>query len=116
MAATRDVGAAAARALSSPPPASQIVNLEAPSYTEREVAQALGAALGKTLQVVTIPRPDRLGALTDAGVPPLLATELVELYDAENTGLLRHRGGDRREQCTTELADTLHQIVRTAAA
>jgi uncharacterized protein YbjT (DUF2867 family) len=116
MAATRDVGAAAVRALISPPSASEVVTLEAPSYTEREVAEALGAVLGRTLRVVTIPRPDWLDALTGAGVPPLLATELVELYDAENTGLLRHRGGDRRERCATELGDTLRQIVRTAVA
>jgi uncharacterized protein YbjT (DUF2867 family) len=114
MAATRDVGAAAARALTSPPPASEVVDLEAPSYTEREVAEALGAVLGRTLRVVTIPRPDRLDALTGAGVPPLLATELVELYDAENAGLLRHRGGDRRERCATELGDTLRQMSRSS--
>ena len=34
--------------------------------------------------MVTIPRADWLDALAGAGVPPLLATELVELYDAEN--------------------------------
>ena len=69
--------------------------------------------LGTPLQVVTIPRPGWLDALTGAGVPPLLAAELVELYDAEHRGLLQPRG-DRRHRCTTELDDTLHRVVKPA--
>lgn len=115
MAATRDVGAAAARSLLSPPPAGEVVDLEAPSYSERQVAEMLGAVLGTALRVVTIPRPGWLDALTGAGVPPLLAAELVELYDAENRGLLQPRG-DRRHRCGTELDDTLHQVVHAAIA
>lgn len=115
MAATRDVGAAAARSLISPPRASEVVDLEAPSYTERQVARMLGALLGAELQVVTIPRPGWLDALTGAGVPPQLAEELVGLYDAESRGLLQPRG-DRRHRCTTELEDTLRQVVPAAVA
>ena len=110
MVATRDVGVAAAHALTSPPEAGEVVDLEAPSYTERQVAEKLGALLGRTLEVVTIPRSGWPDALAGAGVPPLLAAELVELHDAGNRGLLRPRG-DRRYRCTTELDDTLRQIV-----
>lgn len=113
MAATRDIGAAAALALTCPPDASEVVDLDAPSYTERQVGQALGTLLGKTLNVVTIPRPGWLDALVGAGVPPLLAAELVELYDADNRGILRPRG-DRRRRCTTELGDTLRHVVETS--
>lgn len=113
MVATRDVGAAAARALTSPPGASEVIDLEAPSYTERQVAATLGALLGRQLRVVTVPRPGWLGALTGAGVPPLVAAELVELYDAEHSRVLRP-AGDRRLRCTTELGDTLRHVVRAA--
>lgn len=113
MVATRDVGAAAALALASPPAASEIVDLEAPSYTERQVAGKLGELLGTALDVVTIPRAGRLGAMTDAGVPPLLAAELVALYDADDSGLLQPRG-DRRHRCTTELDETLRDVVHGA--
>lgn len=113
MVATRDVGAAVARALTSPPGAGEVVDLDAPSYTERQVATALGALLGSRLQVVTVPRPGWLGALTGAGVPPLVAAELVALYDAEHSGILRP-AGDRRQRCTTELDDTLRHAVRAA--
>jgi uncharacterized protein YbjT (DUF2867 family) len=113
MVATRDVGAAAAHALTAPPVASEVVDLEAPSYTERQVAEKLGALLGTTLDVVTVPRSGWLDALAGAGVPPLLAAELVALYDAESRGVLRPCG-DRRHRCATELDDTLRHVVRNA--
>lgn len=114
MAATRDVGAAAARALTAPPSTSEVVDLEAPSYTERQVAEKLGAMLGKAITVVTIPRAGWLDALASAGVPPQLAAELVELYGAEHRGILQPRG-DRRVRCTTEVDGTLRQLLRTAS-
>ena len=115
MVATRDIGAVAAETLLSPPAGSDVIDLEAPAYTEREVAEVLGAALGRPLQVALVPRPGWLDALTDAGTPPQLAAELVDLYDAEHRGLLQPRG-DRRRRCTTELGDTLRQLVGTVDA
>ncbi len=115
MVATRDIGAAAARALVSPPAAGEIIDLEAPSYTERQVAEKLGELLGKALTVVTIPRAGWLGAMTDAGVPPLLAAELAALYDADNSGLLAPRG-NRRHRCTTGLDETLRRVIRGVKA
>jgi uncharacterized protein YbjT (DUF2867 family) len=113
MVATRDVGAAAAESLMSPPQVSEVIDLDAPGYTERQVADRLGVALGRPLRVVTIPRAGWLDALDGAGVPALLAAELVELYDAENHGLLQPCA-DRRRPCTTTLDETLLQIVQTA--
>ena len=110
MVATRDIGEAVAAALTNPPTASEVVDLDAPAYTERQVAEILGGLLGRDLHVVTVPQPAWLGTLTDAGIPPLLAAELVALYDAGNRGLLEPRG-DRRQPCTTELAETLRAIV-----
>lgn len=115
MAATRDVGAAAARVLLAPPTASEVIDLEAPAYTERQVAECLGEALGRPLEVLTIPRAGWLDALIGADVPPLLAAELVELYDAEHRGLLQPRG-DRRHRCTTPLDETVRHVVRTWSA
>ena len=95
--------------------ASEVVDLEAPSYTERQVAEMLGAVLGTDAGGGhRSPGPTGSPRLTGAGVPPLLAAELVELYDAENRGLLQPRG-DRRHRCTTELADTLHRVGREPA-
>ncbi|GIE95396.1 NmrA family NAD(P)-binding protein [Paractinoplanes rishiriensis] len=109
MVATRDIGEAVANALVSPPAASEIVVLEAPSYTERQVADALGEQLGRPLSVVTIPRPGWLGALTAAAVPEQLAEELVALYAADADGRLLPRG-DRRVRCTTGITATLREV------
>ncbi|MFC7533912.1 NAD(P)H-binding protein [Actinoplanes sp. GCM10030250] len=110
MVATRDIGEAVALALLSPPAASEVVVLDAPAYTERQVAETLGDVLGRKLEVVTVPQPAWLDTLTQTGIPPLLATELVALYDAGNRGLLEPRG-DRTHPCTTDLATTLRAIV-----
>ncbi|MEU4625009.1 NAD(P)H-binding protein [Actinoplanes sp. NPDC023801] len=110
MVATRDIGAAVAHALTRPPAASEVVGLEAPVYTERQVAEALGDRLGRKLEVITLPRPAWLGALTEAGIPPGLAAELAELYAAGEQGLLEPRG-DRTRPCTTELEVTLRELV-----
>jgi uncharacterized protein YbjT (DUF2867 family) len=115
MVATRDVGAAAAEALLSPPRADEVVGLDAPAYSERQVAAELAAVLGRPAQVVTIPRSGWLAALTDAGVPAALAAELVELHAAEQDGLLQPRS-DRTRRCDTTLGETLRRIVGTPVA
>lgn len=113
MVATRDIGAVAARALLRPPSSSEVVDLDGPRYTERAVAAKLADVLGRPLEVVTIPRPQWGAVLRDAGLPPLLAEELVGLYDAERLGLLEPRG-DRRLDCTTGIDRTLRDVVQVA--
>ncbi|MFC4070093.1 NmrA family NAD(P)-binding protein [Actinoplanes subglobosus] len=113
MVATRDIGAAVAHALTHPPARSEVVDLEAPAYTERQVAEELGELLGEKLEVVLVTRPAWTETLTAAGIPPVLAGELADLYDAADRGLLRPRG-DRRHVCVTELRETLREIVSAA--
>lgn len=109
--ATRDVGTVVVESLLSPSTASEVIDLDGPLYTEREVADELAAVLGKPLQVATIPRPGWVDALVDAGVPSLFAAELAELYDAEQRGALKP-SGDRQQTCATKLDETLRQLVR----
>lgn len=109
MGATRDIGAVAARALLSPPRGGRIVDVLGPSYTEREVAAALGATLGRELQVVTVPEVAWEGALVEAGFRPHVAASLAELYRADEAGLLDPRAG-RRVSLPTPLADTLDAL------
>ncbi|WP_030452522.1 NAD(P)H-binding protein [Herbidospora cretacea] len=114
MIATRDIGVVAADALLSPAPAGEVVDLDGPRYTERQVAEELSAALGRPLQVVTVPRPGWTQALVDGGLPPRMAAELAELYEAEHRGLYGAHG-DRTVTCRTELAETLRRIVTALA-
>ncbi|MBL7496115.1 NAD(P)H-binding protein [Frankia sp. CNm7] len=114
MIATRDIGKAVAEALLAPPPASEVIDLEGPEYTEREVAAELAAALGKPLRVVTIPRPGWVDALVGAGLPTPFAHELAALYDAEQRGDLQARG-NRRLTCATPIDETVRRVVAASA-
>ncbi|WP_157248320.1 NAD(P)H-binding protein [Nonomuraea typhae] len=111
MVATRDVGAVVAEALSAP--AEEVIGLDGHHYTERQVAEELGAVLGRTLEVVTVPQPEWAGLMVREGVPPQLAEELAGLYDAERRGILQP-SGDRRVTCPTELGETLRHLVKAA--
>lgn len=115
MIATADIGAAVADALLAPPAASEAVDLDGPAYTERDVAAALGALLGRELQVVTIPEAGWIDAMTGAGVPPALAVELAGLHRAGEQGLLRARG-DRSRPCATPIETTLRRVLEEAGA
>jgi uncharacterized protein YbjT (DUF2867 family) len=112
MVATCDVGVAAAEFLMSPPAASQVIDLDAPTYSEADVARQLGTVLGRDLHVVPIPRADWLDTLTATGMPTTMAAELVELFDAGHRGDLRPRSG-HLHRCTTPLDDTLCHLVES---
>lgn len=115
MIATRDIGRAVAKTLLASPSISEIIDLEGPAYTERDVATQLETLLGRRLRVVTIPRAGWIEAMVDAGVPAPLAHELTALYDAEQQGLL-HARGDRRHPCATQLGVTLEHVIELATS
>lgn len=110
MVATRDIGDVAAKALLSPPLSSESVDIIGPSYTERDVAAALGDALGSELHVTTIPREAWAGALIEAGFRPHVADSLAELYRADEQGLLAPRG-DRSIHVSTTIATTIGRVL-----
>lgn len=114
MLATGDIGRVVAQTLLSPPAASEVIDLDGPAYTERQVAAKLGAALGKELEVVTIPQPRWIDALIDAGCSPHIAEVLVGLHVAGQRGILTRRG-DRTVRCATELDETLAALIGAPA-
>jgi uncharacterized protein YbjT (DUF2867 family) len=114
MVATRDIGAAVAAYLTSPPAATEIIELDAPVCTEREVEDRLGARLGTEVTAVAVPRDNWHDVFTSAGLPPQLATELVALYDAAGRGVLRSDSKLRRHPCPTPIEDTVRDIVAHA--
>lgn len=110
MVATCDIGAVVAAALAAPPKSSEIVQLDAPHYSERDVARRLGARLNRDLDVVVLPRETWEPTLIDAGLSPTLAAEIAALYDADARGLLQP-AGDRVHRCHTELDSTLAGLI-----
>lgn len=115
MIATRDIGAVVAHTLQAPPSSSEVIALDGPTYTERQVADRLGDALGRELRVISLPRHRWVEALIDAGFSRHIATVLAELYDADERGLLRP-AGDRMIRTSTEIEITLAGLVGTRAA
>lgn len=112
MVATADIGVMAARTLLDPPAASEVVDLVGPAYTEAQVAEELGAAIGRRLEVVTLPREAWVPTWLEAGVTEAAAAELAELYDADERGDLAARG-DRAVRTTTPLEATLRALLAT---
>lgn len=106
MVATRDLGDVAARALLAAPAGSEAVDIIGPAYSERDVATALGTALGRDLTLAVLPAESWAGALADAGFRPHIAESLAELYRADDAGLLAPRG-DRSIQVSTTIETTL---------
>jgi len=65
--------------------------------------------------VVTLPREAWLETLIAAKAPPLIAGDLVELYEADQAGRLDYRNEERRP-CHTDIDDTLGRLVDLATA
>ncbi len=110
MVATRDLGAVAAAELLAPAASSEAVDVIGPAYTEREVAEVLGRALGRDLDVQPVPAEEWAGALMDAGFRPHVAASLAELYRADETGMLRPRG-DRSVRVSTGIESTIERML-----
>lgn len=111
MIATRDIGVTAAQVLRSPAGKSEIVDVMGPLYTINQVVEKLGAALGKQLQIVDIPKAQHVPAMVQAGLPQQIAEAFAEMYDGFATGKITPKG-DRTVQGQTALDDTIRNIVR----
>jgi uncharacterized protein YbjT (DUF2867 family) len=110
MIATKDIGALAADSLLAPPAKSEIVDLLGPAYSNREVAEKLGAALGKTLTVVDVPQAGWVEAFKQGGFPESIAEVFAEMYGAFASGKITPKG-DRLVQGKTTLDEVVKAVV-----
>ena len=108
--ATRDVGRVVASLLVSPPAASEVIDLVGPAYSPRDLATALGGALGKTVSVVDVPPTAHVGALIQAGLPKPFAEDVAELYACLNSGRIRPQG-DRVLTGSTTLEEVIPTVL-----
>jgi uncharacterized protein YbjT (DUF2867 family) len=108
--ATRDVGHIVASLLLSPPPSSEVIDLMGPAYSPRDLAAALGSAVGTTLTVVEVPASAHVGALMQAGLPQSFAEDVAELYACFNAGRAQPHGG-RVLAGSTSLAEVLPTVL-----
>ena len=110
MVATKDIGALVARSLTNPPARSENVDLAGPSYSTRQAAEKLGAALGKPLQIVDIPPAGHVAAFMQAGMTQSLSEAYAEMMAGFASGSITPKG-DRAEMGTTTLDEVVKQIV-----
>jgi uncharacterized protein YbjT (DUF2867 family) len=108
--ATRDIGALVAQSLLDKPAKSETVDLHGPSYSVRQVVEKLGAALGKTLNIVDIPPANHVDAMVKNGFPRQIAEVYAEMYAGFASGKIVPRG-DRLVQGKTTMDDTIKTLV-----
>jgi uncharacterized protein YbjT (DUF2867 family) len=109
MIATKDIGAVAAESLLAPPAKNEVVDIVGPAYSNRQAAEKLGAALGKSLNVTEVPREGWVGALKQGGMSQSLAELFAEMYGAFASGNVVPKG-DRLVQGKTALDEVIKNI------
>jgi len=108
MIATKDIGLLATEQLLAAPKKSEVIDLQGPAYSQRQIAEKLGSAIGKKLQIVDVPQTAWLDAMLKGGMPRPFAESYAEMYGAFGSGKVRPHG-DRLVQGKT----TLDEVVRT---
>ncbi|TCW82997.1 NmrA family transcriptional regulator [Burkholderia sp. SRS-46] len=113
-----DVGAVAAALLLDDAPAGgpRVVSVEGPRRVSvRDVADALGAASGRTIVARELPREAWTGTLLRAGLSERHARLITNLYDVHNAGHIDvEAGATERRYGITEPAAVLAALVRRA--
>jgi predicted enzyme related to lactoylglutathione lyase/uncharacterized protein YbjT (DUF2867 family) len=108
--ATKDIGAIAADQLIAAPAKSEVIDLQGPSYSVRQIAQIYGALFGKSVKIMEVPEAGRVEALQKGGLSKSLSEAMAEMYGAFATGKIKPVG-DRAMQGTTPLEETLRNAV-----
>jgi len=104
--ATKDVAKVVVRSLLEPPPKSEIIDLLGPTYSIHQLAEGLGARLGKDLRIVDVPPRAHVEALTQAGLPKSCAEAFAEMFACVASGRISPHG-DRMLTGATKLDETL---------
>jgi uncharacterized protein YbjT (DUF2867 family) len=109
MIATQDIGDLVAHELRFPSAKSEIVDLHGPAYSIRQVAEKLGAKLGKKLQIVDVPPQGQVAAMVQAG----MSQEVAEIFAEMNAGFASGKikpVGDRLKQGRTSIDTVIAKI------
>lgn len=111
-ACARDIGQAAARALTAPAEGARVVELAGrEDWSADDVAAALGRLLGKPVKAVGAPVEGAAAALRQAGVPAEMARLYGEMYLAMTKGLIFWERPQAVVRGTTPLDEALRAVV-----
>lgn len=109
---TKDIGAAAAKALLEPADGVKIVELAGVAdWSVNDVAAALSTLLGKPVTAVSAPVEDAKKGLLQAGVPEPMAHLYAEMYQAAVKGLVAWEKPASLTRGSTSLVESLRSLV-----
>jgi uncharacterized protein YbjT (DUF2867 family) len=109
MVATKDIGRLVAESLMAGPK-TEIVDIHGPSYTVKQLAEKIGKALNKTINIVDIPQAGWLEALVNAGVPKPWAEQYVEMYLGMLSGKVIPKG-ERTVVGKTQIDEVISSLI-----
>lgn len=112
MVATKDVGTIGAQTLLQDWQGNRIIEISGPiSYSSKDVAAALGAAMGHPIEVVAVPRDTWVDTLAQNGMPADRSGAYIEMVDSLNSGWIDFGvAGTEQAKGTTDLATTVKAI------
>jgi len=101
MIASRDIGVAAAEALLAGTKGAEVRELAGPKdYTPEEIAEAVGAALGREVKYQFLPIESARATFESFGMPPSFAALYQEMFDAIDRGKIVYERSPRRMPTT----------------
>ncbi len=108
-----DIGKCAARYLAEPANGRRVVELAGPEdYSPRDIAAALGAALGKAVKLETHPVEAAVPTLAGMGIPESTARLFAEMLGGINSGHVDYEGaGAKFERGSVTAAEAIREML-----
>jgi uncharacterized protein YbjT (DUF2867 family) len=112
MVATRDVGRIGAQTLLQDWQGNRVIEISGPiSYSSKDAADALGAAIGRPVAAVAVPRGSWVDTLAQNGMPADRSGAYIEMVDSLNSGWIDFGvPGTEQAKGTTDLVTTVKAL------
>lgn len=117
MVAVADIAQAVVRLLTGAPWGERrVIDLASFEASPGDVAAALGAAMGRAVQPVAVPRAQWAGILGAAGMRSEIAQAFVAMYDGINGGIVAAEAGSERQRGTITLEQAAQAMAQASQA
>ena len=112
MVATKDVGKIGAQTMLQDWQGSRVIEISGPtSYSSNDAAAALGAAIGRPIAAVAVPRDSWVRTLAQNGMPADRSGAYIEMVDSLNSGWIDFGvPGTEQIKGTTDLVTTVKSL------
>jgi NAD(P)H dehydrogenase (quinone) len=112
MVATKDVGRIGAQTLVQDWQGNRVIEISGPiSYSSKDAAAALGAAMGRPVAAVAVPRDSWVDTLAQNGLPADRSGAYIEMVDGLNSGWIDFGVlGTEQTKGTTDLVTTVKAL------